>query len=144
MRHILAEGGDRSSGPVGRLVRVESPARRRHYGLRRSSMDKKLPSAYRRFADAQPRIMKAYEELSRATLTDGPLDRKQAELVKIGITIGAGLEGATHSHVRRALEAGASADEIRHAIRLALTTVGFPSMMAALGWANDVIDGASK
>jgi len=63
-------------------------------------MEKKLPSAYRRFGDAQPRIMKAYEELSAATLADGPLDRKHAELVKIGITIGAGLEGATHSHVR--------------------------------------------
>jgi alkylhydroperoxidase/carboxymuconolactone decarboxylase family protein YurZ len=107
-------------------------------------MDKKLPSAYRRFADAQPRIMKAYEELSAATLADGPLERKHAELVKIGITIGAGLEGATHSHVRRALEAGATPEEIRHAIRLALTTVGFPSMMAALGWANDVIDGAAS
>jgi len=107
-------------------------------------MDKKLPSAYRRFADAQPRIMKAYEELSSATLADGPLDRKHAELVKVGITIGAGLEGATHSHVRRALEAGATPEEIRHAIRLALTTVGFPSMMAALGWANDVIDAGSK
>ena len=107
-------------------------------------MEKKLPSAYRRFGDAQPRIMKAYEELSAATLTDGPLDRKHAELVKIGITVGAGLEGATHSHVRRALEAGAQPDEIRHAIRLALTTVGFPTMMAALGWANDVIDGACR
>lgn len=106
-------------------------------------MDNKLPSAYRRFADAQPRIMKAYEELSAATLAEGPLDRKYAELVKIGITIGARLEGATHSHIRRGLEAGATPDEIRHAIRLALTTVGFPSMMAALGWANDVIDGAS-
>ena len=105
-------------------------------------MEKKLPSAYHRFAEAQPRIMKAYEELSAATLAEGPLDRKQAELVKIGIAVGAGLEGATHSHVRRALEAGATSDEVRHAVRLALTTVGFPSMMAALGWANDVIDGA--
>ena len=107
-------------------------------------MEKKLPSAYRRFGDAQPRIMKAYEELSAATLGEGPLDRKHAELVKIGITVGAGLEGATHSHVRRALEAGAQPEEIRHAIRLALTTVGFPTMMAALGWANDVIDGTGS
>ena len=107
-------------------------------------MEKKLPSAYKRFAQAEPRIMAAYEELSAATLTEGPLDRRQAELVKIGITIGAGLEGATHSHVRRALEAGASAEEIRHAVRLALTTVGFPTMMAALGCANDVIDGAGS
>src|SRR5262245_66074440 len=99
-------------------------------------MDKKLPSAYRRFADAQPRIMKAYEQLSAATLAEGPLDRKHAELVKIGITIGAGLEGATHSHVRRALEAGATPEENRHAIRLALTTGGLPTMQAAPGRAQ--------
>lgn len=102
-------------------------------------MEKKLPSAYRRFATEQPRLADAYERLSEASLTEGPLDRKSAELVKIGIAVGARLEGAVHAHVRRALEAGAGPDEIRHAVRLALTTIGFPSMMAALAWANDVL-----
>jgi AhpD family alkylhydroperoxidase len=102
-------------------------------------MEKKLPSAYRRFAAERPRIAQAYEALSDATLTDGPLDRRAAELVKIGIAVGARLEGAVHSHVRRALEAGATPDEIRHAVRLGLTTIGFPGMMAALAWANDVL-----
>jgi len=102
-------------------------------------MEQKLPSAYRRFAAEQPRVIQAYEQLGDATLTEGPLDRKTAELVKLGIAVGACLEGAVHSHVRRALEAGARAEEIRHAIRLALTTVGFPTMMAALSWANDVL-----
>jgi AhpD family alkylhydroperoxidase len=102
-------------------------------------MEKKLPSAYRRFAVEHPRLTEAYEQLSQGTLTEGPLDRKTAELVKIGLAIGARLEGAVHSHVRRAREAGASPDEIRHAVRLALTTIGFPSMMAALGWVNDVL-----
>jgi AhpD family alkylhydroperoxidase len=107
-------------------------------------MEKKLPSAYRRFASDHPRIIQAYEALGEATISDGPLDRRTAELVKLGIAIGAGLEGAVHAHVRRARDAGASADEIRHAVRLALTTVGFPSMMAALSWANDVLAPAAK
>ncbi|HYC23729.1 MAG TPA: carboxymuconolactone decarboxylase family protein [Candidatus Bathyarchaeia archaeon] len=102
-------------------------------------MNEKLPSAYRRFASEQPRIIKAYEELGDACLSDGPLDRRTAELVKIGIAIGAKLDGAIHSHVRRALEAGAQPDEIRHAVRLALTTVGFPTMMKALSLAGDVL-----
>jgi alkylhydroperoxidase/carboxymuconolactone decarboxylase family protein YurZ len=103
-------------------------------------MEKKtLPSAYRRFADEHPTIIEAYERLGEACLTEGPLDRRHAELVKLGIAVGARLEGAVHSHVRRASEAGASAAEIRHAIRLALTTIGFPGMMAALAWANDVL-----
>ena len=107
-------------------------------------MEKKLPSAYRRFASDHPRIAEAYERLSDASLTEGPLDRKQAELVKIGIALGARIEGAVHAHVRRAREAGASVDEIRHAVRLALTTIGFPSMMAALAWVNDVLEGPAR
>jgi alkylhydroperoxidase/carboxymuconolactone decarboxylase family protein YurZ len=107
-------------------------------------MEQKLPSAYRRFASEQPRLAAAYETLSQATLTEGPLERGTAELVKIGIAVGARLEGAVHSHVRRALEAGVGADQIRHAIRLSLTTVGFPTMMAALGWANDVLAPGSR
>ena len=102
-------------------------------------MEKKLPSAYKQFAAAHPRIIEAYETLGEATLTDGPLDRKQAELVKLGIALGARLEGEVHAHVRRARDAGATPEEIRHAIRLGTTTVGFPSMMAALSWANDVL-----
>jgi 4-carboxymuconolactone decarboxylase len=105
-------------------------------------MEKQLPSHYRRFAAEQPEVAAAYERLSDATLAGGPLDRRTAELVKIGIAVGARLEGAVHSHVRRALEAGASADDVRHAIRLALTTTGFPGMMAALAWANDVLERA--
>jgi AhpD family alkylhydroperoxidase len=104
-------------------------------------MEKKLPSAYRRFGNAHPHIIRAYEALGDATLTDGPLDRRTAELVKLGIAIGARLEGAVHAHVRRARDAGASDDDIRHAIRLATTTVGFPTMMSALSWAEDVLEG---
>jgi AhpD family alkylhydroperoxidase len=106
-------------------------------------MEKQLPSAYRQFGAEHPRIAKAYEALGDATLADGPLDRKTAELVKLGIAVGGRLEGAVHAHVRRARDAGASAEEIRHAIRLALTTVGFPTMMSALSWANDVLAGGS-
>src|ERR1700758_4380971 len=95
-------------------------------------MEKKPPAAH-------PRIIEAYETLGDATLEDGPLDRRTAELVKLGIAVGARLEGAVHAHVRRARDAGATPEDIRHAIRLATTTVGFPTMMSALSWANDVL-----
>ena len=107
-------------------------------------MEKKLPSAYRRFATEQPAVARAYEALSDACLDEGPLDRKTIELVKIGIALGARLEGGLHSHVRRARDAGATAEEIRHAIRQGTTTVGFPTMMAALAWANDVLDARQR
>jgi alkylhydroperoxidase/carboxymuconolactone decarboxylase family protein YurZ len=37
------------------------------------------------------------------------------------------------------LEDGVSKDEIRHAILLSITTIGFPPAQAALSWAEDVL-----
>jgi AhpD family alkylhydroperoxidase len=67
------------------------------------------------------------------------LNEKTRELVKLALSVGARLEGAVHSHTARALKAGATADEIRHVVLLALTTVGFPSMMAARTWVEDIL-----
>jgi alkylhydroperoxidase/carboxymuconolactone decarboxylase family protein YurZ len=100
-------------------------------------MEKKLPSAYRRFASEHPRIIAAYEALGDATLGDGPLDRKTAELVKLGIAVRARLEGAARD-VRRARRR-ARRPTRSGTIRLATTTIGFPSMMSALSWANDLL-----
>ena len=54
--------------------------------------------------------------------------------------IGAQREGAVHAHTRKAVAAGAPPDAIRHAAYLALPTIGFPGMMAALSWVNDILD----
>lgn len=98
-----------------------------------------LPRAYERFGKRFPAVFKAYQELGLECQNQGPLDAKTRELVKLGIATGARLEGAVHSHVRRALEAGATAEEIRQVVLLALTTIGFPSMMAALTWVDDIL-----
>jgi alkylhydroperoxidase/carboxymuconolactone decarboxylase family protein YurZ len=48
------------------------------------------------------------------------------------------------SHTRKALETGATKEEIRHAILLALSTTGFPNMIAAMNWANEVLEKDGK
>ena len=83
--------------------------------------------------------MRAYEALGAATQAAGPLNAKTRALVKLAIAVGAWREGAVHSHTRRALEAGCTPDEIRHLVVLATTTLGFPSMMAALSRVDDVL-----
>jgi alkylhydroperoxidase/carboxymuconolactone decarboxylase family protein YurZ len=59
-------------------------------------------------------------------------------MVKLAMAIGTGMEGAVHSHTRRAMEAGASPAEIRHPVLLSFTTLGFPSTVASLTWVEDV------
>ena len=100
----------------------------------------KIPGFYTRFLRQYPDVGAAYTSLSKACKEAGPLDARTAELVKIGISIGAGMSGATHSHTRKALEAGATHDEIIHAVLMATTTVGFPNMMRGLAWVQDVLE----
>ena len=45
-----------------------------------------------------------------------------------------------HSHVRRALEAGAEPEEVCHVLILLTSIIGYPAVAAALSWANDIID----
>ncbi len=70
----------------------------------------------------------------------GPLDDKTRALIKLAISTGARFEGAVHSHTRKAIKAGCTKEEIRHAVMLSLPTIGLPSMMAALSWADDILD----
>jgi 4-carboxymuconolactone decarboxylase len=98
------------------------------------------PPNYQRFKTLFPAVVEAYENLGKACHWNGPLSPKERELVKIGIAIGAGLEGGTHAHVRLAMEEGATPEEIRHAALLATTTIGFPSMMRAMSWVNEALE----
>jgi len=97
------------------------------------------PSTYMEFKKEYPEITKIYEELGEHCQNAGPLTVQERAFAKLAIAVGAGLEGAVHSHARRALDAGASGDAIRHVVLLSLTTIGFPSMIRTLTWINDVL-----
>lgn len=99
-----------------------------------------LPKPYENFMKAYPRIWQAYDRLGGSVHEAGPLAKKNRELVKLGMAIGARLEGAVHSHARRALQEGAKSDEIYHTVLLGLTTLGFPTTIAALTWVKDEME----
>lgn len=98
-----------------------------------------LPRTYEAFKKSYPRIWQAYDRLGVLSHEAGPLNEKTRELVKLAMAIGAKMEGAVHSHARRALKAGATPREIRHVVLLGLTTLGFPTMVAAMTWVEDIL-----
>ena len=100
---------------------------------------RKLPKRFTAFLKDYPDVGAAYGSLGEATMGAGPLDEKTSQLVKLGIAIGLRHEGAVHAHCRKAIDLGCSRAEVRHAAVLATTTMGFPSMMAALSWVDDVV-----
>jgi 4-carboxymuconolactone decarboxylase len=98
-----------------------------------------LPKSYRQFKKDHARLWRAYDKLGAAAAESGPLDAKTRELIKLGMAAAQRSESAVKSHAHRALEEGASVDEVIHAVLLGVTTIGFPAMMTALSWAQEAI-----
>lgn len=101
-----------------------------------------LPKRFERFQKEYPEVAKAYEQLGTAVHSVGQLDEKSRALIKLAISVGARLEGAVHSHCRKALDLGIKKEEIRQTVLLALPTIGLPSTMAAMSWVDDILDNA--
>ena len=99
-----------------------------------------LPKSYEEFSENFQNVMNNYQQLGKSCRETGPLEYKYQDLIKLGIAIGANSRGAVMSSVRKALASGATPDEIMHAVLLSLTTTGFPNMIAAMGWVNEVLE----
>jgi AhpD family alkylhydroperoxidase len=98
------------------------------------------PKHYRWITTRFGKVMKAHQKLGEEVLSAGPLKRKHAHLVQLAAAAATRSEGAVHSHVRRALAAGAKPEEIYHALVLVVSTIGFPAVSAALSWARETIE----
>ncbi len=99
----------------------------------------KLPPAYKQFQQVYRRVWEAYDHLGARVHREGPIGPKFRELIKLGMAIGGRLEGAVKAHTRLAIEQGAAPEEIQQVALLAITTVGFPTAMAALTGIEDVL-----
>ncbi len=98
------------------------------------------PKIYQYFTENYPEIFEDFNQLGKKCRESGPLEPKVQNLVNLGIAIGASSRGGVMSQTRKALETGATHEEIMHALMLALTTIGFPNMIAAMGWINEVLE----
>lgn len=98
-----------------------------------------LPGQYRSIAKRFKKYSRAVEILGKAAKESGPIDDKTSHLIQMAAAAAIRSEGSVHSHARRALQAGASQDELQHAIILLSSTIGFPTVSAALSWVDDVI-----
>lgn len=99
----------------------------------------KYPVQYTNIMKRYKGVMTSLEKLGKATKAAGPLSKKTSELVQMAAAAAIRAEGSVHSHARRALEAGAKPAEIQHAIIVLTSTIGFPTVSAALSWVDDVL-----
>jgi 4-carboxymuconolactone decarboxylase len=94
------------------------------------------PAAHQAFVRRFPRLGQAWDLVSEEGAA-GPLDAKTQRLVKLAIAVGAMREGAVHSGVRKARDAGASLAEMEQVVALAASTIGLPSAVAVWTWMRD-------
>lgn len=93
---------------------------------------KEVPELYGDFRDQFPKIVEMNEALGRYIHEEGgPLDEKVRALIKVGITAASHHQTALSTQLARAREAGASEEEILHALLLVIPTCGFPTFMEA-------------
>ncbi len=102
------------------------------------------PKIYMQLKDQYTEYMEAMEGLGRAVKAAGPLNERTAHLIQLAAAAATRSEGAVHSHTRRALARGVSPEEVRHALILTTSTIGFPAVVAALSWAEDVIGSGTR
>lgn len=103
-------------------------------------MKHQIATHYETVKKHHPDYIAAVENLGKTVKEAGPLDEKTAHLIKLAASVATKSEGATHSHAKRALESGATEEEIRHCILLLTNTIGFPTVMAGMSWVNDILN----
>jgi 4-carboxymuconolactone decarboxylase len=101
-----------------------------------------LPEIFKRFMEQHPQICEAYRKVGDMCSDVGPIGTKDQHLIQLGTSIGAGSKGAVRSHARRALDAGATKEEVKQVVLLSMTIIGFPAMIAAYGWVEEVLSAA--
>jgi 4-carboxymuconolactone decarboxylase len=98
-----------------------------------------LPKQYTSIKNRFEPYFEALENFGKAMRQAGPLDDKTANLIQLAAAAAIRSEGSVHSHARRAMEAGATPEELHHAVILTTSTIGFPNASAALSWIDDVL-----
>ncbi|MBM4284513.1 MAG: carboxymuconolactone decarboxylase family protein [Deltaproteobacteria bacterium] len=99
------------------------------------------PAWYTVIKEKHGRFMAALEQLGEVVRQEGPLDEKTSHLIQLAAAAAIRSQGSVHSHARRALKAGATPDELYHTLILLTSTIGFPTVSAALSWVEDVVSG---
>jgi 4-carboxymuconolactone decarboxylase len=103
-------------------------------------MPDKLPKHYRSIKERFPAFGEALDKVGQAVRKAGPLDEKTSQLMQLAASAAIRSEGGVHSHTKRAIENGASPEEVYHSVILLTSTIGFPNVAAAISWIDDITE----
>ncbi len=99
----------------------------------------KSPEQSGSYTMVDPRFREIYFQFYKETYRPSVLDRKTKELVAIGSSLSAKCQGCLEGHIKKALKAGATREEISEAIAIAIG-VGAAAVVDLTDIAADNLD----
>ncbi|MFO7767486.1 MAG: carboxymuconolactone decarboxylase family protein [bacterium] len=93
----------------------------------RSSVQKRMG----RLGEGIPETMGGFQELHEASVADGALSTKTKELIALAIGVTVRCDGCIAYHVKEALDAGASREEILETLGVTILMGGGPGVVYA-------------
>jgi AhpD family alkylhydroperoxidase len=99
----------------------------------------KPPEQTDSYTMVDPRFREIYFQFYKETYKPSVLDRKTKELVAIGSSLSAKCQGCLEGHIKKALKAGATREEISEAIAIAIG-VGAAAVVDLTDIAADNLD----
>jgi len=93
---------------------------------------KDLHEVFTAFKKDFPAVNKGHDALGKIIHEkSGPLPEKVRWLIKVAVSGASGHKISLETHIAKARDAGATEDEIKHALLLIIQTTGFPMFMEA-------------
>lgn len=92
-----------------------------------------------------PHVWEHFSGMREGIKDAGPLDTKTQELITTAIYATAGAEAGMKTHATRAMQAGASVEELNQALLLCLgVSMGFAHTYTAIDWVRQVAEAQGK
>ncbi|TDO98796.1 carboxymuconolactone decarboxylase family protein [Marinomonas balearica] len=105
-------------------------------------INKEQNTLAREYRVSSPDILNGFMAMHKAAMQDGVVPLKVKEMMAVGIGIAARCDGCIASHVKAALRAGCTRDELIEVINVAIMMGGGPSVIygtQALGAADEFL-----
>ena len=128
---------DLSSAPASALI-VKDPAGRRYANLEEEIVDEigtELPDAISRYTEIDPEMFRAYRDFRYVLLDQGVIPRKDKLLMVLALLTATKQGNAMGMYAGIARNEGATAAEVRDALRVGILFSGGPGIVAASGTA---------
>jgi AhpD family alkylhydroperoxidase len=106
-------------------------------------MSEDAMEAMERLGEEIPGVMDAFTGMHSAVLIEGALGVKEKRLIMVGAAVAIRCEPCIRVHVKGALEAGASRDEVLEAAACGILMGGGPSAAYAALYLMDELDAAT-